>query len=441
MTSILLPVLTSALLYISFTGLLPESPKGRNRLLMCLGFFLISRLLPERIGYLSIPVNIAFNVICLLAQKKNFLTNVVMSLSGFLLTVMINYIFTIPMKYLGYSAFTLHGKYPLPFLLVQIAATFLLFCILRRLVRVSRSALIIKSPRSIQLLVLAEILISVIVITVNIIYSEKAGYPMEILTYNGILISFFVLSTVILFYCLYRILRKDYDLVLKQQEQDALNDYLLRMESLYEDMRLFRHDYMNILSTLRYYIENNDMPALKNYYDTKITDTGKQLSGNDFLIGRLGNMKITEIKGLLFTKLIAAQNQSLQISLEIREPVCEICMDIVKLSRILGILLDNAIEASSSTLDKQLCIAVITGEEAVVFLIENSCNEIPIPLSLLMEKGKSTKLCHEGLGLYNVKQITDHLPNVFFSMSSGSLFRQTLEIRKENHSYDFPVSM
>ncbi|HEL8800302.1 TPA: ATPase, partial [Listeria monocytogenes] len=59
--------------------------------------------------------------------------------------------------------------------------------------------------------------------------------------------------------------------VQNQKEQlEQLQDYVTTLESLHREMRVFRHDYVNILSTLVGYIDNNDMPGLKYYFENNI---------------------------------------------------------------------------------------------------------------------------------------------------------------------------
>jgi len=124
-------------------------------------------------------------------------------------------------------------------------------------------------------------------------------------------------------------------------------------------------------------------------------------------------------------------NQELHVTLEITEPLENISMDIIKLCRIIGILLDNSIEAAILAAESILHIAIINKKEDTVFEIENSMLPITIPVSELAEKGVTTKENHDGLGLHNVQKITDELSNVFFSFGYNELFfRQQLRIRK-----------
>lgn len=67
---------------------------------------------------------------------------------------------------------------------------------------------------------------------------------------------------------------------------------------------------------------------------------------NAIKINGIENLKVREIKGLLTTKILQAQEKNIRISIEVPEPIDKIDMPIVNLSRAIGIILDNAIEAS-----------------------------------------------------------------------------------------------
>nr|WP_305114526.1 hypothetical protein [uncultured Acetatifactor sp.] len=86
--------------------------------------------------------------------------------------------------------------------------------------------------------------------TANFIYGEVVAYPTEVLSLNGMLITAFTLSAILIFYNMYDILKKNHELSLQQAQFAIIQDYAQRMENLYEDVRVFRHDYRNILATM-----------------------------------------------------------------------------------------------------------------------------------------------------------------------------------------------
>ena len=87
--------------------------------------------------------------------------------------------------------------------------------------------------------------------------------------------------------------------------------------------------------------------------------------------------------------------------------------DVLDLARILGIFLDNAIEAALETEAPQLSFAMIKEASEVVFRISNSFLQSDIPLSRLGEAGVSTKGKNRGVGLYNARQMINHNENFY----------------------------
>ena len=73
--------------------------------------------------------------------------------------------------------------------------------------------------------------------------------------------------------------------------------------------------------------------------------------------------------------------------------------DLLTLSRVLGIFLDNAIEAASETEQKRFHIAIVCKVHSVIFHIENSTKPLLFPLEELFKPSISSKEAHSGLGL------------------------------------------
>lgn len=74
-------------------------------------------------------------------------------------------------------------------------------------------------------------------------------------------------------------------------------------------MRKFRHDYVNILSTLSDFIREEDMDGLRKYFRSEILPMQDSMQMNAIKINGLENLHIREIKGLLTTKILQAQEK------------------------------------------------------------------------------------------------------------------------------------
>ena len=190
--------------------------------------------------------------------------------------------------------------------------------------------------------------------------------------------------------------------------------YTLQIEKINNEMRKFRHDYVNILSTLSDYIRENDMEGLRKYFNEEIIPMQDNMQMKTLKINGIENLKVREIKGLITTKILQAQEKNIRLSIEVPEPIEKIDMPIINLSRIIGILLDNAIEASEKIEDDPLIrIAFIKNEDdSVMFIIMNKCKPDMPRVHTLFQENYSTKGKNRGLGLSSLKEITDATSNV-----------------------------
>lgn len=432
MQNIISILLTVLYIGIGFLGLLSHRMKLRYYLLLTVHLILVYSLLARFMGqWLTFPLVLVSILIVYLGCQRN-LWDVIFSLTGYLLAILVNHFYTIPLSLYGISLETIQAQYYLPFLTANILGTALLHILAKKIFLHSKIAFLGECPRKLQLVFLSQLLLCMGLIALNFIYGEIVGYPAEILAFNGLIISIFTIFTLILFYFLYQLLQENYELKLQQKEQELMRDYTEKLEGHYEDFRVFRHDYKNILSTLNYFIEEEKWGNLKEYYHQKILPTGKALSSSKYAIGNLHLIEIPAVKGLVYTKLITALNKGISPVLELTEPLREVPMDELDLSRILGILLDNAIEAASETPGKLLTIAMVPIEEFLIISIVNSSAPPQVPISRLYEKGYSGKEQHDGLGLYTVRNIVDSLKNVSFRIEYDGHFRQTLEIRRDD---------
>lgn len=74
-------------------------------------------------------------------------------------------------------------------------------------------------------------------------------------------------------------------------------------------MRKFRHDYVNILSTMSEYIREDDMPGLREYFNNNIVSMKDNLQMNSIKINGTDKLKVRAIKGLVTTKILQAQEK------------------------------------------------------------------------------------------------------------------------------------
>ncbi|AXZ22997.1 quorum-sensing sensor histidine kinase AgrC [Staphylococcus warneri] len=213
------------------------------------------------------------------------------------------------------------------------------------------------------------------------------------------------------------------------QEIETYYEYTLKIESINNEMRKFRHDYVNILSTMSEFIREDNMPGLRQYFNEQIVPMKDNLETRSLKLNGIEKLKVREIKGLITTKILQAQEKEIAISIEVPDVIERIDMNTIELSRIIGITLDNAIEASESLEDALIRIAFFKEDESVTLIIMNKCKDSIPRVHELFEEGFSTKGDNRGLGLSTLKEITDNNDNVLLdTVIENGFFIQKIEI-------------
>lgn len=220
----------------------------------------------------------------------------------------------------------------------------------------------------------------------------------------------------------------------KQKAMQDLQDYTRNLEAMYNSLRSFKHDYVNILLSLSGYIEGGDMDRLKDFFESKIFPTKNLITGEDYKLNQLSNISVLEIKSLLSAKMIYAHESGIDITIDIPDKVESFLIDTVDLARILGNFLDNAIEATLETEQPQIGLNIIQNKTGVSIIISNRFRDNGLMLHKLKQKGFSTKIGHQGIGLGNAQKIISSYDNVLLETTMKcDYFTQHIELteRKE----------
>ena len=244
---------------------------------------------------------------------------------------------------------------------------------------------------------------------------------------------------ILVFYLLFFMgIIKKLDTYLKEKLQEKLNQeqdlryremerYSLHIEELYKEVRSFRHDYTNLLTSLRLGIEEEDMEQIKEVYDSVLKDSSQKLQDNKYDLGRLVNVRDRALKSLLAGKFLKARDQNIVFNVEVPEEVQVESMSLLDFLTIVSILCDNAIEASVEASQPHVSIAFFKNGAQETFIIENSIKEEGIDVSEIFSFGVSSKGEDRGVGLYTVMKIVESHPNASLNTTcQDQVFRQVL---------------
>ena len=233
-----------------------------------------------------------------------------------------------------------------------------------------------------------------------------------------LLIAFLILST----HCFIHVL----ELTITRKDLAYAEECNKSLKILYDKVKGFKHDFDSIVSSLNGYIEQNDMNGLKQYFsevkkDCKIAD--------DLALINPRTINNPGIYSLLNNEYAKASALGINFELEFFLNLNELEINIYFFSRILGVLLDNAIEAAENSKEKFVKISFIRENinSRAVITIENSYSNKNINIDNIFKKGITSKEGHAGLGLWEVKRYVNKSKNLDLKPSSSSnTFKQEL---------------
>ncbi len=244
-----------------------------------------------------------------------------------------------------------------------------------------------------------------------------------------ILITFANFITFLVYFAIsiYNITRV-FKLFATNKELESEKSYNKTLRILHDSVRGFKHDFDNTVTTIGGYVRTNDMEGLKKYY-LQLEDDCQKVNTLYILNPEIINND--GIYNLLTTKYHEAEEKDIKVTITVLLDLGNLKMKIYDFARILGILLDNAIEASSESNEKIINITFRNDSKnsRQLITIENSYKDKNVDTEKIFEKGASGKENHTGLGLWEVRKILKKTNNAnLFTSKTDTLFSQQLEI-------------
>lgn len=241
--------------------------------------------------------------------------------------------------------------------------------------------------------------------------------------------TFFNFICLLIYYCLsFYSLAKLMKLAVTTQKLESAKEYNKTLHILHDSVRGFKHDFDNIVTTIGGYIKTNDMKGLEKYYSQLEEDCEKV---NNLYILNPDIINNPGIYNLLTTKYSEATEKGIKVNLTFLLDLKNLHMKIYEFARMLGILLDNAIDAASEADEKVLNIVFRNDSRnnRNIVLIENTYKDKNINIDEIFNKGVTGKENHTGLGLWEVKQILKKNNNInLYTNKNETYFSQQLEI-------------
>ena len=298
----------------------------------------------------------------------------------------------------------------------------------KKVVEIKRKYFLPLSPK-ILIILGADLILCMLIFVMNIMVTEQAGSPPRVLFTSIILYIAYVVLTFLIVATIVYEYETNANIMMKQNSYDNLQEYMKQIEELYQNMRVLRHDYANVMLSVVGYIEENDMDGLKKYYDMEIFPISNLFNKEKDVVAKLHNLDIIELKSLISVKINYALELKVEVNLEIIEKIDKVNMKSIDLVRIIGIFLDNAIEACQECEKPSIDLSIIKMDKDITFIVKNTYIKKNIDYCKLGTLGISSKGERRGTGLYNVKTIINAYNNVIMDTEyENGYFTQLLEI-------------
>lgn len=201
-------------------------------------------------------------------------------------------------------------------------------------------------------------------------------------------------------------LARQKQLLVKENEQ--LKEYADYLDQNEDELRRFKHDYQNILLSLKVSAEKGGSQALVEELEKYTSSQFDQKALRKY--PDVNHVKIPELKSIAIAKLAKLYNEKIDYSFGCEPEISQIPQtNLLDLVRIIGIAFDNAIEASQQlkALGGQGRVEAMYYQEGgdFEFMIRNRIGGPVADPGQLAQAGYTTKKAHAGLGLANVKEI------------------------------------
>lgn len=224
------------------------------------------------------------------------------------------------------------------------------------------------------------------------------------------------------------------------KKYDELLDVMKSYESDIEEQRTLRHETKNEFATIKCKLQDKENnKTIIEYIDSVI---GEKEKAGSTKYSKFKYLPSNGLKGFFYYKFIEAEKKGINVSINISKQIENSFLkdietkDFEDLARIIGVYLDNAIEASSTSEDKKLGMEMYLIKEKIEIIITNTFNN-EINLDKIGKESFSTKGKHRGHGLLLVNKILSE-NNMFEAKNEirENIYIQSLKIKDNKKNYD-----
>ena len=181
------------------------------------------------------------------------------------------------------------------------------------------------------------------------------------------------------------------------QQLDDMDQTIEAQEDLNITLRAQRHDFLNHLQVVYSLIEMKEYKEANDYIE--------RVYGSIASVGKVLRTANPAINALLQVKLGVCEKAGIQVKLDIRSAWKDLSIPGWEMCKVLGNLLDNAIDALQEVSDRRLTLTLTEDLKAFRFSVKNSGPMSPVKLQAsIFQPGITTKAAGHGMGLFIVRR-------------------------------------
>ena len=183
-------------------------------------------------------------------------------------------------------------------------------------------------------------------------------------------------------------------------DADMLQDAYAQLEDLNGTLRAQRHDFMNHLQVVFSLLELEDYKEASDYIERVYGDIRR--------VSRTLKTAHPAINALLAAKVGDCEARGVHVDLQIESPWAGLPVESWEMCRVLGNLIDNAMDAMKDAPEPRLLIRLSESVQSYTFVIANNGPMIqPSIAERIFQRGFSTKGEGRGMGLSIVRGIME----------------------------------
>ena len=280
-----------------------------------------------------------------------------------------------------------------------------------------------------------KVILAFFALQILLFISDMVSIHSHFNSFGSILASIVFICLLLTFFAMnsYKVqIEREIALKQKKFEQEHLQTYTDEIVGLYNEIRGFRHDYAGMLVSMQMAIDSGNLQEIDRVYNEVLVEVNQKLRSEKYTYFDLNNIEDSALRSLIAQSIVYARNNDVEFTLEVKDTITRLSIDLLDLVRIMSVLLNNAVEGAAESYLKQMEVAVIRMDLETVIVIQNSCKITMSPSEDLFELGFSTKGRNRGIGLNNVKEILDKYENIILETEiEESTFRQIIRFKRE----------